>query len=450
MACIAHNIEAEQAVIGSLVMDFNTAEEFTYILTPDDFESDKCKEIYQTVMKLKADNQIVNIVTLTQLLDGKYKTDIVNWCNNAPAFSDLRCSVEIVKSNATIRRTQIALSEYVLSPQESINASDLICSIEQKLEQIKKTALISHNGETNFQKHAREYLKHLDNKEPVKKFTTDYADLDKIIGGLPIGELTGIAARPGVGKTTLAVNLAYRFWKRGERVLIDSLEMPEEQMIQKLAEIDTGINAEHVRDYNFADWEREQIKKSVNRFTADDRMEVIGDGYTVQKLMSNAKQHKADVVLVDYLTYMIPEKPGANRNAEVGSISRSLKFMAKKLQIPVVVLCQLNRDVEKKFPQKSKPAVSVFSLSDLRDSGEIEQDLAVVMFLDRKGLSDPSVPLERMDVVIAKNRFGRTGTTKLRFDLATQRIFSPDNIHAQMEEKYYHSYNDEAGGDRPF
>ena len=436
------NIEAEQAVIGSMVMDFTTAESSTCILTPDDFDAEPCREAYKAALKLKTTGQPVNIVTLVQLLGDDYRVPLSKWCELSPSFSDLQSSVELVKSNATIRRLQSMLYDDVVFPQEAVNATELICSIEQKLEQIKKTALVSM-GENNFKTHATEYIKRLENKKPVEKFLTDYSDLDKIIGGLPRGELTGIAARPRVGKTTFAINLAYRFWKQGKRVLIDSLEMSEEQIIQKLAEVDTGINAEHVRDYNLTDREREQIKRAVSRFTADDRMEVMGDGYTVQKLMAKAKQHRSDVVLVDYLTYMLPEKPGANRNAEVGSISRSLKFMAKNLNVPVIVLCQLNRDPEKNG-QKG------FTLSDLRDSGEIEQDLAVVMFLDRRGLRNPEVPLEDTDVVVAKNRFGKTAIAKLRYDLATQRIFGVNTTHADMDQGYYRIESESLGGERPF
>ena len=408
-----HNIEAERSLVAALLLEPDNYRAALEQLAPEDIEDPDAAAAFGALQQAAGKGMPADIVSAVQQLGERWKVYLTRWCEQAPALWPVETYISVIQGNAMGRRIREMLYEDVMYPDGDGAAA--LCRIEQKIAELRRREI---SAGSNTQAQGEAYLKKLDGGEVPKRMLTGYVELDRLIGGLPQGELTGIAAKARMGKTTLALNIAARIHKAGYRVLFDSLEMSEEQILQKLAAIYTGLPAEKIRDYQLTPDERQQVKEAVQVYM-DGRFEIMPDGYTVHKLTARARQIKADVVFVDYLTYMLPEQKAGSRNDEVGAISRGLKFMAKALGVPVIVLCQLSRASASR--QNKAPV-----LSDLRDSGEIEQDLAVCIFLQRDGEEDHKTPLEQATAIVAKNRFGRTGIADLHFDLSAQRFLSPE------------------------
>lgn len=429
------NLEAEQSVLGALLIDKEAITKVADILRPEDFYRDIHGRIYQAMLDLYEQHEPVDLVSLTDRLNSTKELEIIggqsslaNLANIVPTAAHVVSYARIVQHKATLRRLQQAAAKITeLSDKENEELQKILDQAEQQLFNVSQNYLKQQFVPIrSVLADAFERIDELHREGgKIRGLPTGYPDLDNLLAGLQKSDLIILAARPSVGKTTLALDIV-RHIAVNEKIPIGifSLEMSKEQLVDRLlcaqAEVDlwkmrTGRLSDRAEDDDFP-----RIGHAMGILA--EAPIFIDDSATasVLEIRTKARRLKAEhglgLIVIDYLQLMESATSTESRVQEVAEITRGLKALAREVQVPVIAISQLSRAVE-----MNKPAIP--KLAHLRESGSIEQDADVVMFIYRKAadrnyrLEDISPEEKRIaEIHIAKHRNGPTGLIKLFFD----------------------------------
>jgi len=436
------NQEAEASLLGALLIDNDAIVKIADIVSEEDFYDERYGLIFRAIKKLYDSHKPIDVLTLSDQLKNTDDLDTIGGAqmlteltNFVPTAAHAEQYAEIV-ANKAMRRRLIRASQDITNfgYDESKALQELIEDAESKLfnvsqQHIKQDIVSLEQILTDSFDRLDELHK---DKGTIRGVPTGYKDLDNILAGLQRSDLFILAARPSMGKTAMVLNLAHNVAvKANQPVLIFSLEMSKEQLVDRVLAKESGVNAWALRTGNLTDSDFEKIGHAMGALGEAPIYIDDTPGITVSDMRTKARReahkHPVGLVIVDYLQLMSGgSKFGGegNRVQEISEISRGLKGIARELNVPVVALSQLSRSVESRTPQ-------IPQLADLRESGSIEQDADVVAFLYREEYYNPETERKNiMDVFIKKHRNGPTGKVELYFDRERQDIRSLDKKHA--------------------
>lgn len=425
-----HNLDAEQATLGCLLIDSMCQTEIMSMLKSEDFYTDAHKNVFSAMVKIFQKNTPIDFVTLTEELEREGKIDAIggidyiNFLTNVvPSAANYKFYVDIVKSNS-IRRMLIKSGQNIIeSAYSNEDKDDVLSNAEAEIYSIAENEEVSqleHIGKPNgaIKSVIDKFDKVAKDPNSLRGLSTGYRDVDDITNGLQNSDLILLAARPSVGKTSFAMNLVTNIAvKEGKSCAVFSLEMSKEQLTQRalcsLAKVpmQSALTGKMSSD----EWKRiwtatKQLENS--KLFIDDSSLTTPATLLSKCRRLKAKEGKLDLIMIDYLQLMTSDsRKKENRQSEISEISRNLKVAAKELNVPIVVLSQLSRDIEKREGHRPQ-------LSDLRDSGAIEQDADIVMFLHNPEKYNDSPTAEEpgvVELIFAKHRNGRVGSVKLRW-----------------------------------
>lgn len=421
-----HSEEAEQSVLGSVLIDHDAVAVAAENLKAEDFYNLRHKEMFEAVLDLYQEGRAVDLVTLKSQLerrgkleaagDMKYLTQIAT---AVPNSVHIRQYVKIVKDKALYRRF-IQLGNQVLSESFSTETP-----IEQLSEQVEKEVfgILQNRGSNDFA-HIKDILmESFDNIEKIAQnggelagISTGYVDLDQKTAGLHPSDLVLVGARPSMGKTAFGLNIVQNAAvKGGKTCAIFSLEMSKQQIVNRMLACEAGVDMEHLRSGNMTDQDWTRLVEALGPLSEAEVYIDDTGGITLAELRSKCRklkiEHGLDVIMIDYIQLMSGSgRNGDNRQQEISEISRGLKTMARELEVPVIALSQLSRALEARADHRPM-------MSDLRESGAIEQDADVIMFIYRDEYYHPDTEDKNIaEIIIAKQRNGPVGTVKLRYD----------------------------------
>lgn len=432
------NLDAESSLLGSILIDSDAIVRVADIVTVKDFYDERHERIYEAISKLYNKHSPIDILTLSnQLKDddfldtvggASYLTELTNY---VPTAAHVEQYAEIVAQKALRRRLINASQEMVgLGYDESKTIQSLIEEAEAQLFQVSQQHV--KQDIASIEDILAESFERLDDlhkdKGKIRGVPTGFKDLDNILAGLQRSDLIIVAARPSMGKTALSLNLAHNIaTKSNQPVLVFSLEMSKEQLVDRMLSMESGVDAWNIRTGNLSDKDFEKIGHAMGTLSEAPIFIDDSPGITVSDLRTKARreQHKQQLglILVDYLQLMSGGSrfsSDGNRVQEISEISRGLKSIARELNVPVIALSQLSRSVESRSPQ-------IPQLADLRESGSIEQDADVVAFIYREDYYNPETDRKNItDILIKKHRNGPTGNIELYFDRERQKFKSLD------------------------
>ena len=417
-----HSVEAEQSVLGSILLDKDAMISVSETLIPEDFYKEAHRVIYECMLKLYNNHSEIDLITLAdELRDQGYLDDIggiayiTSLSTIVPTTSNIKYYINIVKEKSISRQLISAANDIInLGYDSSTKVEDVLENAEKKIFDISQERTTNDFQPIN--QVLTETLSMLEKlyeeKSDVTGLTTGFRDLNKKINGLQRSDLLLIAARPAMGKTAFALNLVQNAALKGDAsVAVFSLEMSKEQLVQRMVAAQSSVELKKIKTGTLAanDWPRITDGMAVlsgAKIHIDDT-----PGIKISELRSKCRKLKIekglDLVLIDYLQLMEGEGHNESRQQEIAKISRSLKILAKELDCPVVALSQLSRAPEQRADHRPM-------LSDLRESGSIEQDADIVMFLYRDEYYNPDTERKNIgEVIVAKNRHGETGTVEL-------------------------------------
>ena len=421
------NIDAEQAVLGAMLIKKEAIAEVAQILRPEDFYRDAHKIVYEAMLNLFNKNEPADIVTVSDYLNNENLmekvggvTFITAWANTVPTAANVTYHAKIVREKADLRNlintaTDIAGMAY----ESSDDVADVIDKSEKMIMEVANRQNVS--AFTPMRDIVMETFDKInvlyESKGGLTGIPCGFTDLDKLTSGLQPSDLILVAARPSMGKTAFTLNIgAHVALKEHKNVAIFSLEMSKQQLVQRMLCSEGGIDSQKLRkgELDKTDWGK--LVNVANKVAEAPLYIDDTAGITVMELRSKARRLKAekglDLIIIDYLQLMQGRTgKGAtdNRQQEISEISRSLKAVARELNVPVIALSQLSRSVESS--QIKRPM-----LSDLRESGSLEQDADIVMFLYREDYYDPETVNKNItEVIVAKHRNGPVDTVKMFF-----------------------------------
>ena len=419
---LPHSIEAERSVVGSMIMDSEAVITASEIVTKDDFYGKQYGILFEAMVELYSDGKPIDLVTLQDKLKEKnvppelssveFIRDIVA---SVPTSTNVKSYAGIVKDKSTLRRlikTYEEIENMCYLGNEPVD--DIMDLTEKKIFNLLQ---LKPGGDfVPIKDVVIEALEHIEQssrmKGSVTGLPTGFTDLDVKTSGFHGSELILVAARPAMGKTAFVLNIAqYMAFRKNITVAIFSLEMPKEQLVNRLFSLESHVDSQKIRTGNLEDGDWENLIESAGVIGKSNLIIDDTGGITVSELRSKCRKYKLEhnlgIIIIDYLQLMSGGKRTESRQNEVSEISRSLKALARELDVPIIALSQLSRAVEGR--EDKRPM-----LSDLRESGAIEQDADVVMFLyrdeyynkdsDKKGIAE---------VIISKQRSGATGTVEL-------------------------------------
>lgn len=424
---VPYSLEAEQSVIGSVLLDNEVLPLACDVLVPEDFYDRRCQHIYRAVLELYRESSPVDLVTLRDKLtamgahEDVRSTEVLSGIlNTVPTSANIENYVRIVRDKSYTRRL-IHLAEETVERgyQDSVGSSELLGNAEAEVFNLTQ----KYNSEDQENRSIGDIV--MDTLEAIEKAAeaggsvtgvpTGFKDLDYKIAGLQPSELILIAARPSMGKTAFALNIAeYVAIKKKIPTVIFSLEMSADLLTKRLISQISHVDAQKIRigDLSIDEWGK---VAEAGRDIAGSKLFIEdAGGVTLSKLRTRLRRLKSQedikVVFIDYLQLMIGEGRVNSRQEEISNISRGLKAIAREIQCPIVALSQLSRAPEARNDKRPM-------LSDLRESGAIEQDADVVMFLyrDEYYTKDASEQKGITEVIIGKQRNGPTCTVKLRW-----------------------------------
>lgn len=415
---IPYNAEAEKAVIGGIFLKQNVVEEITSILSPEDFFNAELKKIYSSVLQLHNNNKPIDpIIVLEE--DKSIKEDtFYDVIESIPTAANITEYAHIVKNKSKLRGLQNTATKIIemtsddmIIPDEIIDKAEALVFDISKKNKTKDVLSIKELLGEEYQRLEEIYR----NTDLYSGITSGYPSLDKMISGFNPSDLIIIAARPSMGKTAFALNTAFNAAKSGKSILIFSLEMSSSQILQRLLSINSGIGIQKIRNGFLKDEDWKKLGNASN-FLGNFHINIADiPNITVMEMRAAARRMKAagklDMIIVDYLQLIKGSNLRIeNRQQEISEISRSLKGLARELDVPVIALSQLSRAVEQRADRRPM-------LSDLRDSGAIEQDADIVAFLYRDGYYNEKNDTTKGDteIIIGKQRNGPVGTVKLKF-----------------------------------
>ena len=427
------NIEAEQSLLGSLMIDKDAMIRIADLVRPEDFYKDSHSEIYTAMVDLFARHEPIDILSLSSKLEEKKKLEMIGGrsylmalTNSVPTASHVVHYANIVQKKATLRRLLQAAGEITgFAYNEEEETENILDKAEQKLFSVSQKYLrqifipIKNILSEAFD---RIDLLHRD-KGKLRGIPTGFAGLDNFLSGLQKSDLVILAARPSVGKTSLALDIARHVATRAKvPVGVFSLEMSKEQLVDRLLCAESGVDLWKMRTGKLSDRDEDDDFPRIGHAMGvlSEAPIFIDDSATsnIMEIRTKARRLQMEqglgLLVIDYLQLMESRTKSDNRVQEISEISRSLKGIARELNIPVLVLSQLNRAVEARSP-------AIPRLADLRESGSIEQDADIVMFIYRKAADrnfrDLSPEEKNLaEIHIAKHRNGPTGVVPLFFD----------------------------------
>jgi replicative DNA helicase len=438
-----HNEEAEASLLGAILIDADALVKIADAIAPTDFYDPRHHKIYEAIAQLYERRSPIDVLTLADQLKNNQALDLVGGpsyltelTNFVPTASHVEQYAEIV-AQKSLRRRLIRASQSIveLGYDESKALKELVEEAEASLFQVSQTHV--KQSIVSIETILADSFERLDDlhkdKAKIRGVPTGFRDMDDVLAGLQRSDLFILAARPSMGKTALALNLAHNVATLSKQpVLVFSLEMSKEQLVDRLLSMESGVDAWALRTGNLTDTDFEKIGNAMG--TLSEAPIYIDDtpSITVSDLRTKARreahQHPLGLIIVDYLQLMSGGSKfggGENRTQEISEISRGLKSIARELDVPLIALSQLSRSVENRNPQ-------IPQLSDLRESGSIEQDADVVSFIYREEYYNPETEKKGITtILIKKHRNGPTGDVDLFFDKEKQRFRSLDKKHSQ-------------------
>lgn len=426
-----HSDEAEKSVLGSILMDRDAIVQVSDLLAPDHFYTDKHGDIYEAMVSLYEDREPIDLVTLPQRLKEKKKLAAVGGAaylsslvEGVPSSANVKKYAGIIKDYYT-RRKLITDSSGIIenSFDEGVGVSDLLDQAEQKIFALSQRHLTQgFLPIRNILSESFDRLDELSKKSgSLRGVATGFGDLDSCLAGLQDSNLIIFAARPGMGKTAFSLNIAqYAAVTNKVPVGFFSLEMSKEELVDRMLVAQADIDAWRLKTGKLGGAEFEKLSEAMGVLAESPLFIDDTPGISVLEMRTKARRLKAEhnvgLVVVDYLQLMRGRNL-ENRVQEVGEISQGLKNLARELKVPVLAIAQLSRAIE------HRGSGSIPQLADLRESGSIEQDADVVMFLYREDPED----LSNMKLSIAKHRNGPLRTIDLRFKGERVRFYGVDS-----------------------
>lgn len=453
---VPHNVDAERALLGAIILKPDVMHDVSVTIFAESFYADKHRSIYEAIYQIFIKGDPIDIVSVTSKLTANgqlervggasYVTELIE---TVPAAGNAMYYSELVQGKAILRGLIYAADEIAeLGYSDPENTDEVMDQAEKKIFQVTNaptTQKFKTIGSSLTEAWERfEYLSA--NQNEKRGVQSGFTAIDNLLAGFQKSDLIILAARPSMGKTTLALDIARNAALiHGASVGIFSLEMSDQQLVDRMLAAEAGVDSWKLRtgkltsDQEFEAVQTAMAKLSEAQIHIDDQA-----GNNILKMRSSARrlqnEHGLDMIIVDYLQLMSPtsSKSSDSMVQQVTEISRSLKILARDLNVPVIALSQLSRAVEQRG---GKPR-----LSDLRDSGSIEQDADVVMFIHREDKMNKDQPAERpniAEILVEKHRNGAVGSAELYFDGQHVRFLNLDTHHASMGGGGGHSHNDD-------
>ena len=418
------SIEAEMSTLGSMLIDRDAIAKVIDMLEPDDFYKEAHRAIYMAICDLFEKGEPADLVTVTEALREQDKLDrvggavyVANLANSVPTAANVEYYAKIVKDRSLLRGlikagTAIAASAYDTSADVEV----VLDEAEKAIFQIaQKRSIQSYTDIKRVLVDAFERIEYLyTNKGGITGVPSGYPDLDKITSGFQPSDLVIIAGRPGMGKTAFALNIVQNAALREScSAAIFSLEMSKEQLAQRMLCSVAGVDGQRLRTGFVRDDDWPKLSFALGKLSEASIFVDDTPSISIMEMRAKARRIKAehglDLIVVDYLQLMVGRTRTESRQQEVSEISRSLKQLARELNVPILALSQLSRAVEQRTEK-------VPSLADLRESGSLEQDADVVIFLYREDYYNyESEKKGLIDIIVAKQRNGPTGKAELVF-----------------------------------
>jgi replicative DNA helicase len=419
-----HNLEAEESVLGSMMLSPDAIASVVELIKPDDFYRSAHQRIYEAILSIYGRGEPVDAITAVEELKRRQGLDevggplyVYNIVESVPTPASASYYARIVADHALLRRLIKAASEIMARayavPEDPRKAADeaegLVYAVSRQREQDQVVTLHDLVDESMLA------LEHIQQRDSAfAGVPTGFVDVDHLLSGLQKGNLIVIAARPGVGKSSFVTNVARNVAvEAGESVAMFSLEMSRFEIGMRLLCGEARVGWDRVRTGRVATEEWTRLVEAAEVLHEAPLSIVDSGNVTIVDIRAKARRlkssrHGLGLIIVDYLQLMSSHTRVDNRQQEIAEISRSLKLLAKELEIPVIAVSQLNRDPERR--QDKRP-----QLSDLRESGAIEQDADIVMFIHRDDSDTDPAAKGRADIIVAKHRNGPTDTIPLTF-----------------------------------
>lgn len=439
---LPYSVEAEQSVLGAIIIDPQSINQVAGQIKPEYFYIPQHREIYKTLENMFQMSRTIDYVTLLERLkdSGTYdeaggKAYITQLAQMVPSSANILTYASIIRERYYTRSLILAAQNIIKDATDSVvDTARLLDSAEQRIYEIregKDIAGLTHIKDVMSAETFDRLTKITDpeTRDDYIGIPTGIGDLDNVITGLNKSDLIIVGARPGMGKTSFALNIAKNVAEKGKRVAFFSLEMTRDQIAQRLLSNEASVPSTKLRTGQLSPEEWARLGNAGQHLSQMDIYVDETPGITVPEMKAKLLRNKVDLVIIDYLGLMQSPKRTENRVQEVSDITRNLKTMAKDLHVPVIACAQLSRGTETKG-KSHRPA-----LSDLRESGSIEQDADIVLFLYRETYydsekaegedrSDPN----KAECIVAKNRHGEIKTIDLYWDgqftrFASQEVF---------------------------
>ncbi len=425
-----HSIEAEQSVLGGLMLDSDAWDRVTEKVSEQDFYLRAHRLIFGAMQRLTESNQPIDLITVSEMLEAHQQLDDIGGfaylgeiAKNTPSAANILAYAEIVRERAVVR-DMIAVAHDIADAgydPQGRNSAELLDFAETKVFKIAEQRANTNEGPEPINNILAKTIEKIDElfrspHDGVTGVSTGYIDLDKMTSGLQPSDLIIVAARPSMGKTTFAMNLCEHAAISSDKpVLIFSLEMPSEQIMMRILASLGRIDQTKIRTGQLEDEDWARLSSAIELLNTKGKMYIDdSSGLTPTEVRSRARRVAREhgglsMIMVDYLQLMTVPGLTENRTLEIAEISRSLKALAKELKVPVVALSQLNRSLEQRADKRPVN-------SDLRESGSIEQDADLIMFIYRDEVyNDDSADKGTAEIIIGKQRNGPIGRVRLTF-----------------------------------
>lgn len=423
------SIEAEQALLGSIIVNPEAFDKIGGMISTDDFYLEEHKHIYAALINMYAQSKTIDVVTLVNALVENGDRDeaggiqyITLIAESVPSVANVKDYAKIVKDKSTLRRLINVCEEINDDAYSETDVRTVVDNAEQKIFDI------SHNNETREFRHIRDVLRNVyrdletlsESKGAVSGAKTGFSGLDRMLVQMGKGDLVILGARPGMGKTSFALNIATNVAKQAKKsVAVFSLEMSAEQLVTRIISSEAMVDSHNLRTGQLMPEDWDNIADVISSLSGCDIYIDDTSALTTTEMKSKLRRiSNLGLVVIDYIGLMQTTSNSDNRAQQVGEISRNLKIMAKDLGVPFICCAQLNRGTESRQGAGKRP-----TLADLRDSGSIEQDADIVLFLYRDeyykdiagtdGDAEGSDSANTAEVIIAKNRHGSVGNIKM-------------------------------------
>lgn len=443
-----HSIEAEQSVLGGLMLDNDAWDNVLERVSEQDFYRYEHRVIFRAMIELVEKNHPFDVVTLSEALKNLGELDniggeiyLFELSRNTPSASNIKAYSDIVRERSVLRQMISVAAEIADSAYhpEGTKTTELIDQAERKVFQIADQS-VRGTGPQSVKNLAAKAMERIDtlfhSKEAITGLPTGYADFDSLTSGLQDSDLVIVAGRPSMGKTTFAMNIAeHAAIKDTKPVLVFSMEMPGDSLAMRMMSSLGRIEQHRVRTGKLRDEDWSRIGSAVSLLSQARMFIDDTPGLSPGEMRSRARRLARDqgelgLIVIDYLQLMRVQGSSENRTNEISEISRSLKALAKELNVPVIALSQLNRSLEQRADRRPM-------MSDLRESGAIEQDADLIVFIYRDEVYQPDTRDKGVaEIIVAKQRNGPIGKVRLAFQGQFTRFenLAPDHQYAGVIE----------------